>query len=144
MEKFQSFYFGEHSLQLIYIDIDNLEEKEQERYFEVIENFKPNKDYNYLDFDYEAEGGICNYYIDGGFEQICIRELVTEIQELIEYLNKNKIEWEGSREGVTLEKHDNSIIPGIICISKNEIMFISCNREGEIKKQTYPICKIKL
>lgn len=63
---------------------------------------------------------------------------------LTEYLNKNKIEWSGSRQGVDFESDGNGIVPGIICITKKEIIFVSCNNEGEVEKETYGINKIKL
>lgn len=75
MTKFNCFYFGEYSLQLIYIYMDDLEEEERDRYIEVIDNFKWSKDWNYLDFDIEAEGGIENYYIDGGIGAVGINRV---------------------------------------------------------------------
>lgn len=135
---FTTFRFRGGSLQLIYINMRGLGRKEENRYREVISNFKPSNDFHYLYFDCSAIGGIEHYYIrNPGLTGI--NELVKEIQEIVEYLDNNKIPWIGSRNNITIDNGFYGPQPGIICLTSKEIIFISCDGNGEIQKECFPI-----
>lgn len=145
MTSSESFYKGECKLQILYIYVDNLDNEEKDRYFEVIEAHKP-KDWTYLIFDEEAEAGIENFYIHENLGQVGIKELVEQLRKLIEYLDKNNISWKGNKTGFELTNYKSKegfliLGPGFIIITKTKFILIYSDTENDIIKQEFSLMK---
>lgn len=88
----------------------------------------------YLRFDYDM-----NFYIPTGTDTISILDLISELRELVAYLDKNGIKWSGSRNNVTMSTGNVTHDAGILVVTSDNIIIISSDESGNVQKAEFPL-----